>query len=652
LDGAAVLARLALPAVVTALLAFNAGGYFVGVTALTACALIAGIVLRLTIADRPWEGWSPALALCAGAAAGLAVLILASGSWSGSAGRAVVEFDRALLYLAALVLGGTFLARAGDLAVLLRCLAAALGMMCGAALLARLAPGTFPTDLGIAHDRLTFPLTYWNALGIASAVGLVLSVHVAASAREPALARVLAAAAAPVVVTTLYFTFSRGGIAAAAIGVIAYVLIGHPRGSVPALLAIAPTAYYALREAYAADLLATSAFADTAAAPQRAHVLLVVAACALAAGGLRALGLLLDRRLARIELPARTRGRLGAGVAVAAALALTITATATDLPRRLDDERREFARGTILPSTGDLRDRLGQLGNNGRIANWQVAIDAFEQHRARGWGAGTYRLRWEEDRPRPPFKVSDAHSLYLETAAELGVAGLVLLAVALLTPLVVVATRLRGPERHAAAAFMAAGGALLLHAGVDWDWEMPALFFWYFAASGVVLAARERRPDAIPGRLTRLLAALACLVLMITPALVLVAQRSLDRSTRAFARDDCRTAVDAALDSIEALDVRPEPFEILGYCDARAGAHRLAVAAMRSARRRDPGNWQFSYGLAVAQALAGEDPRPAARLARDQNPLEPLAVRLERELRRGGAERRRAVAARAQIPFE
>ena len=73
---------------------------------------------------------------------------------------------------------------------------------------------------------------------------------------------------------------------------------------------------------------------------------------------------------------------------------------------------------------------------------------------------------------------------------------------------------------------------------------------------------------------------------------------------------------------------------------------------MRNAQRRDPNNWQYAYGLAVTQALAGEDPRPAAALAQRLNPLEPL-VRSARA--RGAAaqppRRRRAAVARLAIPF-
>ena len=54
--------RLAIPPLGTRLLAFNAGGSFPGTTS-TACILVGlRLVLRLTLADRPWEGWSPAQA--------------------------------------------------------------------------------------------------------------------------------------------------------------------------------------------------------------------------------------------------------------------------------------------------------------------------------------------------------------------------------------------------------------------------------------------------------------------------------------------------------------------------------------------------------------------------------------------------------------
>ena len=111
------------------------------------------------------------------------------------------------------------------------------------------------------------------------------------------------------------------------------------------------------------------------------------------------------------------------------------------------------------------------------------------------------------------------------------------------------------------------------------------------------------------------------------------------------------TATDAALGSLDALSVQAEAFEVLGWCDARAGQPGLAVDAMRAARVRDPHNWQYAYGLAIAQALAGEDPRPSAALALRLNPREPLARKLVRDMRSKSENRRRALAGRAAIPF-
>ena len=77
------------------------------------------------MASRPFDGWSPALALASGALALLAIWTLASAAWSDAPVRALTEFDRTLLYALVLVLTGSAVARVGDLAVLLRWTAAA-----------------------------------------------------------------------------------------------------------------------------------------------------------------------------------------------------------------------------------------------------------------------------------------------------------------------------------------------------------------------------------------------------------------------------------------------------------------------------------------------------------------------------------------------
>ena len=198
-------------------------------------------------------------------------------------------------------------------------------------------------------------------------------------------------------------------------------------------------------------------------------------------------------------------------------------------PQRIADARETFTRGQYMTYSDDLRTRLTSAVDNGRIDNWRVALDGFKADAFHGTGAGTYRITWDHDRPAPPVKVNDGHSLYLETMSELGIVGLLLLLTALGTPLIAGLLRLRGEERHAHGAFVAAGTMLAIHAGIDWDWEMPALFVWLFGAGGVVLAARRPRFGEL-GRVPRVAAALAVLVLAMTPALFAYSQGPLDRA--------------------------------------------------------------------------------------------------------------------------
>ncbi len=71
----------------------------------------------------------------------------------------------------------------------------------------------------------------------------------------------------------------------------------------------------------------------------------------------------------------------------------------------------------------------------------------------------------------------------------------------------------------------------------------------------------------------------------------------------AFERGDCETASNEALGSSSVLSVRPEPFELLAYCDARAGLEPAGARMIDEAISRDPANWELRYGRAVVLRL-------------------------------------------------
>jgi O-antigen ligase len=92
--------------------------------------------------------------------------------------------------------------------------------------------------------------------------------------------------------------------------------------------------------------------------------------------------------------------------------------------------------------------------------------------------------------------VRDAHSLYLETLAEIGPLGLLLVLAVLGMPLVAARRSRRG---LATATLPAAYVAFLLHAGIDWDWEMPIVMLAGLAcAAALLLASRNRELAPVP----------------------------------------------------------------------------------------------------------------------------------------------------------
>jgi hypothetical protein len=282
-------ALLLLPAGLIAFFAFNSGGFYSGPPSYAAILLCIVLVLRVALAGNPFEGAGLGLALATGGLALYALLTLLSQIWSHAPGRALVEFDRVLVYLLVMVLFGSVAHSADRLRWMLRAVALAIVAICTCGLITRVLPHLWPTSQALADDRLSFPLTYWNALGLLGAFGIVLCLHLSSDPRESPPVRVLAAAAIPVVATTVYFTFSRGGIAAAVIGVVVYVLIARPKVLVSTVVAAAPATAVALKVAYDANLLASRNPTSVAAVAQGKHVAVAVLACAGAAAALRGL---------------------------------------------------------------------------------------------------------------------------------------------------------------------------------------------------------------------------------------------------------------------------------------------------------------------------------------------------------------------------
>jgi hypothetical protein len=641
-----------LPVAFTLFFAFNEGGYPPGIVGLGAVELALFLAICLAVVKVPWSRLTIPLVLGAVALGGFAAWTRASAGWSDSAVRATIEYDRVLLYLLALVVFGVLGFSARRARWMVYGLAAAIVGICGAAFVYRAFPGTIDYSVEIMPDRLSYPLGYWNSLGVLAAIGIVLCGHLACSVRDSAAVRILGAASMPVLAVTLYYTFSRGGTWAAVVGVALYCVVGRPRGLITGGLAMAPPTLMALMAANPATALTRDPTSDAAVAAGH-DVATTVIVAVVAAGVLRALLVPVDARLERIRLPDRLRKPVVASAVCILVIGSTGAALAAGVPGIIEEKYTESKSEDAVWGSGS--SRLLAAGSNGRREHWDVALASFREAPRRGSGAGTYALTWWEKRERPA-EAQDGHSLYLEVLGELGWPGMAMLGLTLLLILGSFAFRARGQERPLFAALLAAGVVWALHAAVDWDWEMPAVTFWLFAFGGLALAAGPRGEARQPRRAVVLpvkaLLIAGALALAVGPGKMAVSDDRVGAATDSIRRGDCRAAIAHARDSLSALSNRAVPYQVIGFCEMRLRRPDAAVVAYTQALRHDPHNPELLFNRGIALATAGRDPRRDLKRAVRANPTDPQLQAAHARLRGSSprAWRRGARATAAEIP--
>jgi hypothetical protein len=622
LPGFVALMLLAPAAVVY--LSFNAGGFFPTATGFAAVAFALALILRTTLAARPFEGFSRMLAVPLGALVLFGAWQLASTLWSHATALGLDAYDRTLLYVLAFALFGSLRCTPERLRWLARALFAGVAAVCLIGLVSRVLPHAWPTASGFYDDRLNYPLTYWNAEGVLAMLALVLGFHLSADRAEHPAMRVLAAALFPGLAATLLLTFSRGALGVTIVGLVAYCLLTRLSTLPTALLAVAPASAVALHSAWDATLLASKHPTSAAAVAQGHHVAVVVGFCMLGAGLLRAVLLLADGAIARTALvrtPPRRAVRVWSGVA--AGVLVLVVALALGAAGFTHREYDRFIHGTNEKHLVQTRERLSDPVNDGRLPLWKAALRIYETDPFHGTGAGTYQLYYTRYRTVRSYVV-DTHSLYLQSLSELGIVGFVLILVVVFGMLVGLAVRIRGPGRGLYAALFALTLAWAIHQAVDWDWQMPAVTLGVFMLAGLALA---RPADGRPGRfglpLGRTLVALCWLVVAVSPLLGGASYARLQRAGLDLkTRGGCASAKREALSSLSLSARRPQAYAIIGVCDLEQGFAQAAVPAMAQAAALEPASWEDAFWLADARAAAGLDPHAAIARAIALNPLE------------------------------
>ena len=614
-------------AVAFAVLALADGGYALELrSALT-------VVVWAVVLAGIWAGWFPRTlipreALIAGSLlAGLALLAGASAAWGPDDGAAIVEALRVAGYLGLFALV-VCCSPAESARVWLGGLALGIVLVAALALGSRLVPA-FPGGdeqiaslLPAAQGRLSYPIGSWNALAAVCSLGLVLTAWLGVEASDRR-GRALAVAAIPVLGLVLYLTSSRGGVVAAAVGLVALLALSARRVPLLSRLALggsgaAALALFASRRSDLLDGLDTST-----AQSQGLETLLATAVVVIL---VVIVGFRTDDRFQALRVSTST-ARVAIGLAAVAVIAVLAI---SDPVERFDEFKAPPSDEAAELESSFNASHLASSSGNGRYQFWSEAVDAFGAEPVHGIGSGAFETYWNQNAPISRA-TRDAHSLFLETLAELGPLGLILVVGFLaMGPIAAVSRNLpRGrPEVAGALALFAAGAT---SAGIEVTWEIPVAFAPVVIAVGLLTGPAIAAADGESSpRQSRYPWGLATIVIgwiaLILAADTFLAERSLDGSRAGVTDGDYAEATERANDAIALQPWAAEPRLQLALVHERFGNLSEARQEADEAIERAPEDWRPWLARARIETRDGAVSAGLAsyQRARSLNPRAPL----------------------------
>jgi hypothetical protein len=517
-----------------------------------------------------------------------------SAVWSPAPAVSLEETERALAYLgcvaAVLIVGRTRIARQVLVGTL-----GAISLIAAFSLATRVLPDRIGIYDRTGAYRLAEPIGYWNGLALFTAMGALVALGFAARSRST-LARAVAAFDLVVLLATFYFTFGRAGWIALAAGLLAALAVDPRRLQLAAasLVVLPPAAAGMWLASRQGGLTHAGTPFHTAVHDGHRFALLLIL-----------LGLV-NAALATTFALVEKRVRFGRGARVGFAVLLIGGAIASVLfvfvryagPVTLAERGYHAFKGPPPHISGNLNSRLLSFSGNGRADLWRLAWDEAGSHPFLGGGAGTYERYFLAHQPADVSRVKDAHGLYIETLAELGPVGLGLLVGLLAIPLAAVAVARR---HRLVPTAVGAYVAYLVHAGVDWDWELPAVTVTALLCGAAILLLRRRyvEPRPLSHRLRWPLAGLAT-ALALLGGIGVVGHLAISRSVAATHSGDWGAAANDARRARFWMPWSPQPWIALGNAQLGAGATGAAKSSFLKAISIDSGDWETWYALAKA----------------------------------------------------
>ncbi|MCX6393811.1 MAG: O-antigen ligase family protein [Solirubrobacterales bacterium] len=613
------------------LIGYRHGGYELPITGeitlLVSWALLLGAALGLVPRVRLTGARAWAVALLTGFLGWSVLSVL----WSDAAGRSVASGVQIAAVLSVLLLA-SLVVTVKDREAVLAGLLGGISVVAALAVGSRLHPAWFPSadavgELGRLRPRLYWPVGYWNALAYLCGMVLPLAVHFSGSAKK-GITRAAAGLAIPVLALAVLFAISRGGLAVALFAVTLGFLLGPitVRTTVNLVSALVTSGVVVLA-ALAGNALMDGVTDSGLGATQATTALLVLIAAAMAMATVAAtINQLPGGHSGEDRNPAHPWLRLV--IALAFVATLTGSFFAAGGGSTADRAWNDFRNPSLSVDRSRINsvDRLAAQSSNGRWQLWQGAINAGSEKPLRGTGAGTYELWWTQHR-KDNLSVRNAHSLYLEAWADLGLVGLLLILgfVSALAIACVTALRRAGKELGLVAAGTSTVAAFAISSAVDWGWQVTVLPI--VAMLAFVATTAPEAPTLSPApRFSRFgfgAMAFALIALVLPPT---VASNQL-----ASSRDQARNGhLNAALADAQSAK-RWQPYSAGPWLQAAQiqesrGKYGEAQKLLLGAIKREEGAWQPWLLLAGVEAHQGHTAAALRdyRRARDLNPTSQL----------------------------
>jgi tetratricopeptide (TPR) repeat protein len=617
LDPAAFAAWL-VPSLLILYLALSNGGYGIVERSQVGIAIWWVVLVGTLVGVLPVAGGTRAgraMLLLLGAFAAWTALSLI---WTESQERTSIEIARVATYLGVFALA---LAMEGEgrWRHVLNGVTTGVVLVCGIAVLSRLEPTWFPENTAIhffpeanLQSRLAYPLNYSSALGAFAAMALPLLLSCTSSARTVVL-QALAAGLLPLVALTLWLTSSGLSLLVAAVALLVFFAVTPDRLPKLATVSLAGAGsailFAALDQREGLDHGASTAQALHQGSELELIILVVCAGVSLSHVGI-GLAVRYGRRPSWLSFSRRQAG-VGGTLVLALILAAALGAAVSG---ELSDRWSEFKDRTA--STTGHESRAAQILNlsgTGRYQFWNEAIDAYRSAPVTGIGPGTFEFWWSRNGSYGGF-TTDAHSLYLESLAELGIVGFVLVAGfgAGIVGLGVNRTRRAAPDlRVGLAAATAGSAAFLAAAAVDWVWELAVLPVVFLILAAVVIGA-DRESDRPPrpsqerrrslGRGILVLASISALVFIAVP---LAGVSAVEKSRDEVAQNRLSAALGEARDASDALPYAATPYLQQALILEARGDLDDAVRQAHTATQKEPTNFRTWLTLSRVQAEAG-----------------------------------------------